>query len=478
MKRGIIATLLIVLLVPGAAQGGPPTLVWQKTYGGSNYDTGTNVIRTGDGGYLIVGHTKSSSSGEQDIFVVKTDGWGNKEWEKRLGGEYWDWGYAALQTVDGGFVIVGATFTATKQEDALLIKLTQNGVVEWEKKFGGDLWDIAFSLIQTSDGGYAIVGYTGSYGENKGDVWLIKTDRFGDEEWSKTYPGSERDAGYSIIQTADGGYAVAGFTSSKGNGGKDAWLLKINAWGNVEWDKTYGGAQDDVARHIIQTADNGYLLVGWTSSFGSGSYDVWIAKIASSGNLEWQKSFGGPDVDQGYQAMKTEDGGYIITGFTRSFGSGAEDAWLLKIDSKGNEEWNRTFGGPLRDEGYSLVVLDNACVVAGLTFSFGAGSGDMWIFKAGPQESIPSSEEETGSVFPLIEVIYLGVGVGVVGGTSAAIMMHKRKSGRKVGEIGERLMKLKKSPLAEAVEELKRKKEGKKTSPLTEAMEKLKKKRG
>ncbi|MFN4133674.1 MAG: hypothetical protein ACK4GQ_04840, partial [Candidatus Hadarchaeales archaeon] len=346
MKREITAAFLsILLLAPVAAQSSAPSLVWQKTFGGSNWDSGNHVVRTADGGYLVVGHTKSSSSGEQDIFVVKTDSWGNKEWDKRLGGEYWDWGYSAVQTIDGGYAIVGATFTATKQEDALLIKLTQSGVVEWEKKFGGDLWDIAFSFIQTSDGGYAIVGYTGSYGENNGDVWLIKTDRFGDKEWEKTYPGSRRDIGYSVVQTSDGGYAIAGFTSSKGSGEKDAWLLKTDAWGNLQWDKPYGGAQDDVARYVLPSMDNGYLLAGWTSSFGSGGYDVWIAKVDASGNLEWQKSFGGSDVDQGYQAVETKDGGYVIVGFTRSFGQGVEDAWLLKIDSKGKEEWNRTFGG-------------------------------------------------------------------------------------------------------------------------------------
>ena len=206
------------------------------------------------------------------------------------------------------------------------------------KAIGGPESEEGHSLIQTSDGGYAIAGYTKSFGAGGYDVYVVKLDAKGNLQWTKTIGGPEIEAGKSLIQTSDGGYAIAGYTTSFGAGYRDVYVVKLDAKGNLQWTKTIGGPKkDDWGESLIQTSDGGYAIAGKTSSsFGAGGYDVYVVKLDANGNLQWTKTIGGKDFEDGYSLIQTSDGGYAIAGTTTSFGAGAWDVYVVKLDKDGN----------------------------------------------------------------------------------------------------------------------------------------------
>jgi predicted secreted protein len=270
-------------------------------------------------------------------------------------------------------VVVRQTMNSASQE------LSQT---EWNRTYGGAGDDMAHALVQTSDGGYAMAGGTSSYGAGANDVWLVKTDASGNALWNKTYGGASDDWAEAMLQTSDGGYAAAGPTSSYGAGGSDFWLVKTNATGDILWNKTYGGTADDVAEALVQTSDGGYAMTGPTQSFGAGSYDVWLVKTDDSGNAQWNKTYGGTGFDWSEALVQTDDGGYAMAGATWSGGSGGADVWLVKTDASGNMQWNRTYGGAGDDMAHALVqASDGGYAIASYTASYGAGSIDVWLVK-------------------------------------------------------------------------------------------------
>jgi hypothetical protein len=308
-----------------------------KTYGGTSWDEVSSVQQTSDGGYTLAGYTDSFGAGGYDIFLIKTDENGNIVWTKTYGGTGGDFSYSVQQTSDGGYIIAGGTNSfGTGGLDIFLIKTYADGNIIWAKTYRGTGDDWARSVHQTSDGGYILVGATNSFGAGGYDIFLIKTDANGNIIWAKTYGGTNYDYVYSVQQTSDGGYIVAGLTTSFGASGYDIFLIKTDGNGNIIWAKTYRGIYEDGAYYVQQTSDGGYILTGYTSSFGAGGYDIFLTKTDANGNIIWTKTYGGTGDEQAYSVQQTSDGGYSVAGRTRSFGAGSWDVFLVKTDANGN----------------------------------------------------------------------------------------------------------------------------------------------
>ena len=286
---------------------------------------------------------------------VKSDA---SSWVQNYGGLNWDSARAVIETSDGGYALAGTcNYKYGVTTDFWLVKTNAAGNMEWNKTYGGTEDEAAYSLIATSDGGYAIAGTTKSFGAGNYDCWLIKTDAAGNVEWSQTYGGGADEAAYSLIATSDGGYALAGFTRSFGAGGMDGWLIKTDAAGNMEWNMTCGGAEDDVAYSLVNASDGGYALAGvfncsenwWITSYIDFDWggDFWLVKTDAAGNMAWNMTYGGAGHDGAHSLVATSDGGYALAGVWNGTYDWEEPHagafWLVKTDAAGNMEWNRTY---------------------------------------------------------------------------------------------------------------------------------------
>lgn len=353
------------------------TAAWTVALGGSGADWGSSCQVTTDGGFIIAGCTKSDGAGERDGWLVRTDAMGSIIWSKTFGEQGDDEFYSVQQTADGGYVVTGYS-----SDDALwLVRTDAYGNTVWDRRFGGGAMSAeGRSVGQTADGGFIVAGtwYSSSGGNN---VYLLKTDANGDEEWSKTFYGPDADKGACVQQTVDGGYIVVGTTASEGAGYSDVWLIKTTSAGVKEWSKTYGGSQEDEGTCVQQTEDGGYVIAGMTGSYGAGRYDAWVIRTDPDGTELWNRTFGATWYDYANGVVQTPDGGFVVTGeyFTSERGS---DLWLLKVDQSGSLVWERKFGGAEYDSGSSVeLTQDGGYVVVGTTTT--AGDQDVYLVRTG-----------------------------------------------------------------------------------------------
>jgi uncharacterized delta-60 repeat protein len=361
-----------------------PSSHFCKAIGGKNDDGGKSLIQTSDGGYVIAGYTSSFGAGETDVYVVKLDAHGNLQWTTTIGGPASEEGNSLIQTSDGGYAIAGVTQSfGAGGYDVYVVKLDANGNLQWTKTIGGKKEDMGSSIIQTSDGGYAIAGVTQSFGAGKWDVYVVKLDAKGNLQWTRTIGGPGDEIGQSLIQTSDGGYAIAGSTTSFGAGYTDVYVVKLDAYGNLQWTKTIGGKNTDEGLSLIQTSDGGYAIAGSTTSFGAGYTDVYVVKLNANGNLQWTKTIGGKRGDLGISLIQTSDGDYAIAGYTKSFGAGEWDVYVVKLNADGNLQRTKTISAKNEYPSKSSLIQtsDGSYAIAGFTSSFGAGEEDVYFIK-------------------------------------------------------------------------------------------------
>jgi hypothetical protein len=348
------------------------TSTWSRIYESGLSDWQGAMVQTTDGGYLLAGcHAWPTITDYYEFWLVKTDAFGEVEWDRNHGGAYGDFAEDVIQTSDDGYAVTGWTnASGSTGIDFGLVKTAANGDLEWQRTYGGTGVEVAKSVIQTSDGDYALAGYSESFSVHS-DAWLVKVDKEGYVEWTRNYGGVLDDEAYDLVQTGDGGYALAGETESYGLGPSDAWLVKTDAAGNHEWNVTYEGKDRDGARALILTSDGGFALAGY---YESGSQDdYWLGKADAGGHLEWSHTYGGTENDIAQSVVQTPDGGYALVGCARSLGDLAGDFWLVKTDRHGHRQWSQKYGGAFNDEAKSIVLTSDGCyAMAGWTASFGA----------------------------------------------------------------------------------------------------------
>ncbi len=428
-----------------------PSIEWQRSLGGSSGETANSIEQTFDGGFITAGYSWSvngdvtGNHGLSDYWIVKLDDAGNVLWEKAFGGSENDVAWAMEQTADSGFIIVGYSRSADGDipvnkglTDYCIMKLDASGNLTWQRSFGGSEDDWAYAVQQTTDLGFIVAGFSkssdGDVTVNQGDwdYWIVRLDVNGNMMWQKSVGGSDEDEAYAVIQTPDGGFAVAGGSDSddgdvSGNhGDDDYWIVRLDSMGNMLWQKSFGGSGGDYAYALQQTSDNGFILAGSSASNDqdvSGNHgftDYWVMKSDADGNLLWQKSFGGSDYDIAGSIAQTTDGGFILTGDSYSSDGdvtenyGLDDYWILRLDTSGNLVWQKSLGGSGYDQANAIrQAADGGFIVAGLSFSndhdvsgnhessFGA-SEDYWIVKLTDEveSGINSVQGNTLSIFP------------------------------------------------------------------------------
>lgn len=386
MKRVILLTVLVSVFVVWRADA--QDTLWTRTYGGSGQECAFSVQQTTDGGYIVVGSTPGLSGNwwDGDFYLVKTDASGDTVWTRTYGGDEWDGALSVQQTTDGGYIVLGSTESfGPGLYDFYLMKTDAYGDTVWTRTYGDIQEDWPGCVRQTSDGGYVLAGETASFGAFYAGVYLVKTDPLGDTLWTRTHKNYFGCGASWVEQTTDGGYIVAGYVGSVVSGWSDDnfYLVKTNSAGDTLWTRTYdGGGPIENARCVQQTTDGGYIVAGETRAWDPYVVDFYVVKTDASGDTLWTRTYRGSGRENCYVVRQTTDGGYVLAGSTNSFGAGGADFYLVKTDASGDTLWTRTYGGSSGEVARGVEqTTDGGYVLAGTTTSYGAGDCDFYLVK-------------------------------------------------------------------------------------------------
>lgn len=369
---------------------------WAKTYGGTEDDKIYAIMETGDGGFVAVGRMDSMDFWD-DAFVMKLSPEGNIEWTRRYGGPEVDWAMSVLPLEDGGIIVVGSYEEFSNDlRSAMVLMLDAKGNLEWQLLYSENDNTNLYSVDQTLDDGFILAGVTYSEFVPEPDIVVTKINSIGEALWEKIYKGTNHNYPSAIQQTADGGYILAAISRSFTSGDRDCLLLRLDSSGEILWQNRYSGGADEQANDVQQTSDGGFILTGWTKAYGAGETDCWILKIKAGGTIDWQRSFGGSCLDAINSIQEMDDGGFIVAGTTTSFGAGSSDGHITKLTASGEVEWQRTFGGIHQDVLNDIQKTSNGgYIAAGYTTSFGEGKEDAFVVNI-------DSNGNIGSACPLI----------------------------------------------------------------------------
>ena len=455
MKKITLLFTAIIFSVNGFSQA--PVIQWQNNIGGSSADNLYCIRQTADGGYILGGFSSSNISGDKtencfgwdDYWIVKTDASGNIQWQNTIGGNDIDRVLSVQQTTDGGYILGGYSYSVISGDktennigvsDYWIVKTDASGNIQWQNTMGGTGFDELQCIQQTADGGYILGGYSNSNSSTDKtencmggfDYWIVKTNASGNIQWQNTIGGNNDDLLRTVQQTIDGGYILGGYSSSNISvdktensiGNYDYWIVKTDSLGNIQWQNTIGGSSGDDFFSIEQTVDGGYILGGYSRSNTSGDKsennwdttlvtgDYWIVKTDASGNIQWQNTIGGSDEDWLRYIQQTTDGGYILCGDSWSNSSGDKtenlvgglysDYWIIKINASGNIQWQNTIGGNLYED-YSSIeqTTEGGYILGGRSESSISGDKtensigwfDYWIIKLAPDFPTVSDEK-------------------------------------------------------------------------------------
>jgi uncharacterized protein YpmB len=358
----------------------------ENKFGGEQTDISAKIILTEESQFLIVGETNSKGAGNSDAWIIKLNEQGELLWDKTYGGKENDGAYSIVESEDGGYVICGYTWSkGNGRDDGRVFKIDKNGKLLWDKTFGEKSFDKLFSIIKDKDNNYVLAGRSNSKGAGNSDAWIIKLNEQGELLWDKTYGGKENDGAYSIVESEDGGYVICGYTWSKGNGRDDGWVFKIDKNGKLLWDKTFGAGGSDRLNTIIKADGEGYVTVGFADrehcALCSEQGYIWVIKISDTGNLIWENKNGGSTYDIGNDIIRYKEGYLVVARSNKS--SETSFASLFEIDCQGITK-NEISLVREKDSYFNSITKtneDDFFLIVGDTWFESAGSSDLWVIK-------------------------------------------------------------------------------------------------
>ena len=402
-------------IVPLLTESNSVKYEWNRTWGGGDSDFAQGVATDSSGNIFLAGYTESFGAGGRDMILVKYDGNGVQQWNRTWGGGDSDSGWGVVTDSLGNTYLAGHTWNfGAGYYDMVLVKYDGNGLQQWNYTWGGNKSDYCYGVAVDSSGNIILAGSTSSFGAGSSDMVLVKHDENGVLQWNRTWGGGEIDDAYGVTVDSSGNIYLAGGTYSFGAGEYDMVLVKYDGNGVQQWNRTWGGTSDDNGYGVAVDSSSNIYLAGRTYSFGSGSSDMVLVKYDGNGVQQWNRTWGGDSIDRGNEVAVDSLGNIFLAGYTSSFVAGISDMVLVKYDGIGVQQWNYTWGGDSWDHGFGMVVDSSGNIyLAGGTYSFGVGSSDMVLVKLVDNDSLERPPPDNIIMIVIIVSIVSVVGVGI-----------------------------------------------------------------
>lgn len=377
--------ILSLLILAGACRRNPAgaplaepqqPFLFERAFGGERNDVGNAVLETADGGFLVTGYTASHGAGGTDLWLIRTDRNGDTLWTRTVGGPADDYGWDVEHAEDGGFAIVGFTASwGAGGEDVWLVRIDERGDTLWTRTFGGDGDERAWSLAPTGDGGWVIAGQAEAADAGDFDLFLVRTDAEGEVVWITSHSGPGEERVFDVARVADGGFVFAGTTSDSVDGARDVSLVRVGDDGMLSWQRRFGGEGDAVGHGLVVTPEGGFLVVGYGEGSGVDGSEIYLVRTDADGRELWSQRIGDEGEDRAMMGVRSSMGGYVIAGYT-STEAGDSDAYVVKVDEDGEPEWSERFGAAANDRGMMVGETRDGGYV--LTGSLGVVADEAW----------------------------------------------------------------------------------------------------